>query len=184
MQVIGDLLDTINTLLPRPVFIGLLVLLVVVSFPAWLGSVRARQIRGRLRTLARTSDPGRRGALADQVFRIAGSRQRHLVLVAEESLRLGLRTVHTVALEALDASGHAAAAKSIRERLAPERPDYRHPLEATVVARRLAAQGLRDEARRRLQEAADAHPGDPDLMSALAELDSGSVEPHTAEPGR
>lgn len=168
---LGDLVQSLELLLP-PWAVGLLVAVVAVALlPAWIDNMRVKQIRGTVRRMVRASEP-QRLELAERAIRLAGRRRVRLdalVHVAHRYQQVELRRRGLQALEALD----PASAKQHREAIEREKPkEVLHPLEVVVRVERLLSEGLTDAAQARLDEALERHPDDPDLLALRARVRS------------
>lgn len=166
MRVIPELLSTLAQFFP-PWILGLLALLIApVAVFAWLRWLRAKQIRGALRTVFFATDPTKRQAAVDRAFRLAGKREQALIALADTAHQTGLPGVTHRALAQLDALG--LGRKDVaRIRAATSKPARRagHPVEELVVIERFIAEGLTEAARTRLAEALSRFPTDPDLLA-------------------
>jgi hypothetical protein len=169
MGAIGQLLSTLELLVPREVLLAIVVVAIIVGFPSWLHGVRSRQIRSQVRAVARsaTLDASRREQ--DRALSMADT-ARKLVVLAEEALRLNQRALceRAVAELARRQSDPRDLAR-LRKALAPDAALPAHPLEAAQAIRRLVAEGLMEVALTRLADARTRFPDDQELRDLRIE---------------
>lgn len=166
---ITDLIEVLAQLVPTPVLIGILVVAGLAAIPAWVRSVRTRQIKGCLRRAARAHDDTERHAELDAAFARAGDRPRLLVGLIEQAIRNGQPEAWRRGLDALAATGRAELDLArLRRKVEPPDDRVRDPLQAIVRVERHLRAGLVVAAEEALEEALADHPDDPDLRE-LAE---------------
>lgn len=177
MRGIPDIIHTLTQALPLWALIGLGLIVAGLLLPGWMYSVRQKQIKNRLRWLAgRRPDRDREAVLAE-LFSLAGEDPRLLTAVAEEALRVNQREVLKTAMQRLEATGKGGADLArLRREIQPERPTYKHPVEAAAAVTRLLDEGLTVQARARLTEAVARFPDDPELARLAGRL-AETVEP-------
>ena len=169
-RVLVDIGQTVGSLVPPwaiPIVIGVLA---VVLLPAWLESVRSKQIKGAVRRMVR-ADPAERDRLYARAFGLAAQRRGRLVGLIQEGLRYGQHAVVHEGLARLQAIPRAREdVARLRERIDKPGQRFRDPVEAAVRIEGLLAQGLHVAAEEQLAEALTAFPRDPDLHSLQARL--------------
>lgn len=181
MRVIPELIAGLSALLPP----WMLAVLAGIAAPfillAWTRWVRAKQIRGALRTAFRATDRAIRQAAVDKAFALAGERERAVISLADTAHATGLVDVTNRALAMMDEHGWGRAdAQRIRAATAKPKKTGGHPVEEVVVIERMIEQEMLAAARIRLDEALARFPSDPDLIGlqeALAGQDSTEPRP-------
>lgn len=176
-RVIPELLELLGRFLPPEVLAALVVLAAPVAVWGWLRWLRAKQIRGALRTAFLATDPQRRHKAIDRAFELAGKREHALVALLDTAHKTGLRDVTQRAMALMNdlGVGQQDVARITRE-LRPEARRAGHPVEEAVVIERFIEQELYGAARTRLAEAMQRFPDDEmllDLSRQLAEHDGG-----------
>jgi hypothetical protein len=169
VKVVRDLYDFLVLFLPWKVVAVGLVALALAALPAWLETVRERQLRGRVRRMVRAESVSR-AALVEQTFALAGGRASRLSRLVEAGRQYDQRDVVERALSALD-EVDPPTARRLRALGAPPRPRLRDPLEAAVRVEGLLDSGMTARAREVLDEALRDHPADPELLALRGRLD-------------
>ena len=161
---ITDILQVLGQLVPTPVLIAIVAIGLVLATPAWLRSVRTRQMKGKLRTAARAHSAEERNAAIEAAFKLSGARPRALVDLAERAMQNGQIDVWRRALAEPEATGKLEL-ELIRLRRKVSGPDTRprDPLQAAVRIERLIEAGLVVGARETLEALAASHPDGPEL---------------------
>jgi len=164
MRIIPDLLGLLQRFVPPWLLIALAVVLAPIAVMAWLRWVRAKQIRGALRTAFLATDPNKRRQAIDHAFDLAGEREQALIALTDTAHRTGLVDVTTRGLAALESRGMGAHDVA-RIRAATAKPPRRagHPVEEVVVIERFLEQDMIPAATERLNEALQRFPDDPEL---------------------
>ena len=173
MRVIPDLIALLQRFVPPWLLVVLAVVLAPVALMAWLRWLRAKQIRGALRTAFLATDPGRRRIAVERAFELAGGREHALVTLTETAHQTGLPDVTLQGLAALESRGMAAVDVA-RIRSQRSKPPRRagHPVEEVVVIERFLEQGMIPAASERLDEALARFPSDPELLELSQRLAS------------
>ena len=161
---VTDILQVLGQLVPTPVLIGIIVVGMALATPAWVRSVRVRQMKGKLRTAARAHSAEEREAAVEAAFKLSGGRPRALVDLAERAMQNGQIDVWRRALDQLEATGKLELDLiRLRRKVAPPDKRPRDPLQAAVRIERLIEAGLVVGARETLQALEESHPGSPEL---------------------
>lgn len=161
---ITDILQVLGQLVPTPVLIAIVVVGMALATPAWLRSVRTRQMKGKLRTAARAHSEVEREAAVEAAFRLSGGRPRALVDLAERAMQNGQMDVWKRALAELEATGKLELDLiRLRRKTAPPDKRPRDPLQAAVRIDRLIEAGLIVGARETLDALVESHPDSPEL---------------------
>jgi hypothetical protein len=66
----------------------------------------------------------------------------------------------------------AKEAEKLRKQRKPDTPPPRHPIEEAVFIERMAQEGMLDVAQKRLNQASERFPDDPDLANARQVLET------------
>lgn len=178
MQTIPQLIKAIESILPPEVYVPLFVVIGVALVPTWFHWLRSKQIKGRIRRMLRATDPAEREAHRRAAFDLAAGKPRRLAHLADEALRVGLRSVYDEALATLKASGgHRADIQRLEGATKVVPPRGAHPLEEALAIERMVEAGLLDAARARLHEVRGRFPEDPDLAALQQRLDEASAPP-------
>lgn len=168
---VTDLIQVLGQFVPTPVLVGILVALALVALPAWLRSVRVRQVKGHLRTAARAHGDEERVRAIDAAFERAGARPQVLVALAEQAIRNGQPLVCRRALDALEATGKLELdLMRLRKKVGAPPPRKTDPFEALVRVERLHDLGLTVAAREALEAALESHPDDSELLALQVRL--------------
>ena len=175
MGAVLGLLKQLRELLPTPVFVALVVLLILAGLPAWMRSIRTKQLRSQARRVARAGTAVERRAAEDAALALADGKGLLLVALADESLKLNQRALALRVLTVLEETGASPAdLPRLRREIHPEKPVVAgHPLELAVAVRRLVDEGLVDVARERLSQGLARYPDDPDLQTLARDLAAG-----------
>ncbi len=164
-RIIPDLISVITTFVPPWALAVLGVAAVALAIPAWLRSVRSKQIRNRLRWVGRAHSDDERHRWAQEAFQLADGNGLLLVVLAEEAHKLNQLDLFKRAMTLLRAMpGLEPDIARLDKQSLKDKPRYRHPVEAAVVIEKLAREGMVDEAVERLNEAMQLFPGDSDLQ--------------------
>lgn len=170
MGGIGEILRGLGAFVPREILVGAVVIVLLLAFPGWLRSVRTKQLRGRVRQVARATVAAERREREAAALALAGANGRLLVALAEEAHKLnqvGLAQRALLALEPLP--GFERDVADLRRKLRPELPPPpADAVEALVTVRRLLDEGLHEQARVRLDEARARFPDDGPLAELAA----------------
>jgi len=178
MMGIPQIIRTLEQLLPPEIYIPLFVVLGVAMVPSWFHWVRTKQIKGQLRRLLRSTEPGERATFKARAFEFAAGRPRRIAFLADEALRLGLKPIHDEAMVALrEAGGHVADIQRLEAQTKVVAPRALHPLEEAIVIERMVTEGLVEAARERLAEVRRRFPDDPDLAAIERRLDEAPPAP-------
>ena len=181
MRVVSELIAGLSALLPPWALAVLAAIAAPFVVMAWTRYVRAKQIRGALRTAFRTTDPVLRAAAVEKAFELAGLRERAVIALADTAHTTGLVDVTTRALALMEAHGWGREdVRRIRAATAKPKKKGGHPVEEVVVIERMIEQEMLAAARIRLEEALARFPSDPDLIGlqeALARQDSTEPRP-------
>lgn len=168
MYAVRELLEGLGTVLPHEAVVALLVAVLLLAVPGWWRGVRARQIRARVRAVTRAPDAETRRRAEDAALAECGGKVHLLVALAEEAQKLNRFPLAERAIDALEPLSPRDAAR-LRPK-APISPPPADPIEAVVLARRLAEDGLHDRARALVADARRRFPDDPELARLAAEL--------------
>ena len=184
MRGIGDLFQALQYFLP-PWALGLAAgLAVLLALPAWFHNVRSKQIRTRLRRMAIAQDPETRQGFRRAAFELAGQHGTRLLSLALEANKRGMDDVFHDAVARLGViPKFAKEAEKLRKQRKPDTPPPRHPIEEAVFIERMAHEGMLDVAQKRLNQASERFPDDPDLANARQVLEtatSASTPPRDA----
>ena len=165
MRVIPELLATLGRFFPPWMLIALGVVLAPIALVSWLRWLRAKQIRGALRTVFRSAEPTRREVAIERAFHLAGNRESALIALADTAHQTGLVDVTQRALLLLE-SLDLGKSEVLRIRATTAKPTRRasHPVEEAVVVERFIEQEMWGAARIRLDEALARFPNDPELL--------------------
>lgn len=162
---LGDIFQTLGSLLPPWALALVALLLAVVAGPSWFDNVRIKQVRGRIRKMLRATT-AERVPLAEQALVLAAARPARLVALVREAHKYDLRDLRDEALRRLHRTGRAPEdVRVLRELVQPKKPTYRDPLQAVVKVERLLGLGLVVGAREELELALAQHPEDADLQA-------------------
>ena len=177
LRMIPELFSTLGELLPAWALGLIALLLAILVVPAWIRSVRAKQIRGALRRAVRVTGDAREREIR-AAFDRAGDRPRSLLVLVETGLKMGLPDAWKPALRRLESRGDLLEDTArIRANLERERKESRHPVEIVVRVEELVAHGLDDLAASTLAEGLERFPEDADLLALSRRLG----EPPTSE---
>jgi hypothetical protein len=180
---VTDILEVLRDLVPTPVLIGILVVVMALATPAWLRSVRTRQMKGKLRTAARARSAEERASAVEGAFSLAKGKPRALVDLAERAMHNGQVDVWRRALAELEATGKLELdLVRLRRKVAGPDKRVRDPLQAAVRIERLIEAGLVVGARETLDELAKSHPDSREL--AQLEHDVRAAEARAAAAAR
>ena len=161
---ITDIFSTLATVLPGWALALLGAVLAVFLVPGWWHGVRVKQMRNRVRRLARAVTTEQRAYLESELFHLAAGKPRRLVALADEAIRLGQTVVWRRALAEIEASGsYRKDLRRLREKVLPEQKIDGHPLEAVVALERLLELGNLPGARARWEQAKARFPEDQEL---------------------
>jgi hypothetical protein len=160
MAGLGQLLRSLSEVVPLRALLVIVLAVALLALPAWLETVRERQLRGTVRRMVR-ADPEQRAALVDRALILAAHVPRRLSVLAGEAIRYDQRDVRDRALAALEEAG--GDTRALRARIDRPKARFRDPFEAVVRIEGLVAEGLLEAAREQLAEATTAFPDDPDL---------------------
>ena len=170
LRGISDIATTLNMLLPPWAVATLIGVVLLVALPAWINSVRTKQIHGRTRRMVR-ADPEERSRLLEEILDIAGDRPSRLLAVVHNADKYGLRDVRNRALDLLEATGKAEEdVARLRMKAAPQRKPVGHVIEVALSIERMIEQGMLPAARVRLDEALQRYPEDPELRALQERL--------------
>jgi len=135
------------------------VALALLLLPAWHRNFRTKQARKRIQALA-NAPPAEHQPLQRQILDLVRSNPFGQVVVIEEALRRGLRSLATSALADLEASGRKRDhAKRLRRQLSDERATT--PEAEALAVERLREGGLEGAATDRLHRARKRWPDHP-----------------------
>ena len=170
MGGIGEILNGLSQFVPRESLVGALLLVLILAFPGWLRGVRTKQLRTRVREVARATTSADRKAREDAAMALAGDKALLLLALADEAQRLNQLGLAERALTALEAHPkHARDVAALRRKLRPEPPpEPADAIEALVAVRRLLDEGLDEQARTKLVEARARFPDDPTIAELAA----------------
>jgi hypothetical protein len=160
MAGLGQLLRSLSEVVPMRTLAIVVLVVAILALPAWLETVRERQLRGAVRRMVR-ADPDQRAALVDRALTLAALVPRRLTVLAGEAIRYDQRDVRDRALAALEEAG--GDTRALRARIERPKVRFRDPVEAVVRIEGLVAEGLVEAAREQLAEARSTFPDDPEL---------------------
>lgn len=167
MAGLSQLVRTLSEVVPVRALLLVLLVLAVVALPAWLETIRERQLRGTVRRMVR-ADPEQRVALVERAMHLAGRVPRRLSVLAGEAIRYDQRDVRDHALAALEAAG--GDSRPLRAKIDRPKPRFRDPVEAVVRVEGLLTEGLVEAAREQLGEARASFPDDGELKALESRL--------------
>ena len=137
------------------------VAIALLLLPAWRRNFKTKLARKRVQALANAPPPAR-AALQLEIEDLVRGSPLGQVVVVEEALRRGLRTLAATVLEDLARSGKRPDhVKRLRLELTGERPST--PEEEALAVQRLREAGLEQAAAARLHAARRRWPTHPDL---------------------
>lgn len=140
--------------------------------PGWFYGVRVKQMKSQLRQAARARVEEARRQHEARAFELAGRDPRKLVALCDEAWKVNNKPVFQRAFRELhDLGADRRDLQRLTELSTPERPVYRHPVEAAVAIERLMEQEMFEEAQSRLEETLRSFPDDEDLLSLKNRLD-------------
>lgn len=181
MAGLGTLVRTLGTVLPPWLVIPVAIVLLLAFLPAWVETMRHKQLRGLVRRMVRAEEAPRR-ALIDRALALARGRGPRLAVIVEQAMKYGQRALMDEALAALQAIDPLGADR-LRAQQRPDSPKtVLHPLEVSVRVERLLAEGMREAAEARLDEALARHPRDPDLLALRARVAQEATAPRSRAP--
>jgi len=162
--------------------------LMLALLPAYLHRMRAKQIKGAMRKLARARGDEQRQRHTEAAFVLAAGRGRRLVVLAEEAMRAGQPLVVKRALAELERTSQCAEdVARITTKLRGEQRGPSFALEAVVNVEGLLDNGMIRVAQERLDEALRKFPEDPDLQAlrprVAAALSAPDPDQDTDGPG-
>jgi hypothetical protein len=160
MAGLGQLVRSLSEVVPLRTLVVVLLVVAILALPAWLETVRERQLRGTVRRMVR-ADPDQRAALVDRALTLAAHVPRRLSVLAGEAIRYDQRDVRDRALAALEEVGGDTTV--LRAKIERPKARFRDPVEAAVRIEGLVGEGLLEAAREQLAEARAAFPDDPEL---------------------
>lgn len=173
VRVAQQLIEAVTSLLPPWMVAPVLGVLVLLSVPLWLNSVRNKQISGAVRRLVRAPDAVAREALLKRIWSLAAERPSRVLVIVREAIRYDQRQLMNEAMDWLDARGEAVEdLRIIRGKMTPEPKPVGHPLEVAVTVERLVEEGMHEAARSRLNDALARYPKDADLMALSRRLNA------------
>lgn len=179
-RIFTDLAGVVGQFVPPWAIPIVLVGVAVVALPAWLESVRSKQIKGFVRRMVRANEP-ERVALADHALRMAGEKRLRLVGLALEALRYDQRALRDQALARLDQHPKGRLdAKKLRERFEKPAVRFTDPLAAHVRVERLLREGLVVGAAEQLEAARLQFPTDPDLLRLATDVERAKADLESA----
>ncbi|MFK7929365.1 MAG: hypothetical protein AB8H79_14315 [Myxococcota bacterium] len=153
-------------IVPFPVLVGILLVAAALAFPAWLNSVRVRQIKGRLRKAARSHGREQREKWVQDAFKITRDRPRLLYSLADQAIRNGQPYAWRPALDALAATGKMELdLAALRRKVLPPPNAPRDPLQTIVRVERLIEAGLTVAAEEALEQGLSRHPANAELLA-------------------
>ena len=170
VQGLTDVLSTLSQVLPTWAMALLIGALGIAFFPVWVRSVRAKQLKGRIRTAAHHPPGPERSALVEEAFAMAGDRPLRLEIVTEMALKAGMHDVAQRGLHGLEQNGGLEIAAGIRRRLEVARGPRRHPLETVARVNGLLEHGILELAREELEAALEHYPHDADLRDLAEQM--------------
>ena len=142
----------------------------VLLLPAWLESVRSKQIKGAIRRMIRADDTVR-PELATRALQLAGHRRLRLIGLVQEAIRYGQHSLIEAGLARLEAHPKGRTdAEKLRERIEAPKSRFRDPVEAVVRVARLLEQDLRVAAEEQLEAALLQFPHDDELRELCRRL--------------
>jgi len=173
VRVAQQLIEAVTSLLPPWMVAPVLGVLVLLSVPLWLNSVRNKQISGAVRRLVRAPDAVARAALLERIWSLAAERPSRVLVIVREAIRYDQRQLMNEAMDWLDARGEAVEdLRIIRGKMTAEPKPVGHPLEVAVTVERLVEEGMHEAARSRLNDALARYPNDADLMALSRRLNA------------
>lgn len=160
---IGDVLQTLGTFLP-PWALALIVGgIAIVALPAWVTSIRIKQIRGDVRRLVRADDTGR-SPLIERILSRAAHHPFRLEMTVREAIKYAQTDLRDRALQDLAETGRAPdVVRALREEIRPPPKVDGHPMQAVHAIERLLGEGMDQAARERLDRALARFPGHTEL---------------------
>jgi len=165
MGGINDLVSTLHAMLPQWAVIAVLAGVGLCIVPFWLRSIRLKQIRGKVRSIASTTNPQERQQWIEEVLILANNRVR-LTTLAHAAKAAGLHALATTAIDRLeDTAVSPHEFTTLRDRDPEPGPGPLHPIEVATRIDALLEQGLRENACLLLAQALDRLPNDPDLQA-------------------
>ncbi|MFT7521266.1 MAG: hypothetical protein ACI9MC_003417 [Kiritimatiellia bacterium] len=184
-QGVTDIIQGLAQILPPEVLAAVLVIALVAAFPAWLHTVRTKQIKAYLRRAARAENDDLRQQLYEKAFAIAKARPRRLAALAELAIEKQLTPVWTRALRELEQTGKAELdALRLRRSVSPKRNAARDALELEVRVDSLMADGLFVAAQEIVDHALSNKPNDPKLASLHSLVHAALPDPDEIRPDR
>jgi hypothetical protein len=163
MRGLSDLIQPLRTLVPDEILVVVGALLLIAAIPAWLRSVRFRQIKGCFRRAARATPGPTRHAHLERAFLIARGRPRLLADLTEHAWRSGFAKEARTAMTLLDQSGRLPVEAIRLHRLIDAEVAVPVDIEqATIRIERLMEAQLWQAARDTLAEAERRFPQAPE----------------------
>jgi hypothetical protein len=172
LRAIPDLIAGLTAVLPVWALALLAVVAAAVGIPAWVRSVRGKQIRGKLRTAAGLRGEERATKIM-AAFTLADDRPARLLLIVEAGMKNGLPEAWKPALASLESMGALTLDTArIRNKIERERKGPGHPIEICVRVEELVAHDLHELAQDTLAEGLAAWPDDEDLLQLARRLET------------
>jgi len=170
MRGVLDIFDVLYKLMPQWMVFTLFFILLLALFPFWFRWVRNKQIKGRIRTFASTTDVAKKSRVQEALWHHIGSHPKRLTTAALAAFDMGAVSLQKEAERRLITLGHPLPPYPIKEGR-PDGPGRLHPLEVQVRVSQLLDQDLPEAARELVEDALLRHRENADLLSALQAID-------------